>query len=33
VVAIAIQEHADELTQNFAVITVGAVRIRKQRSW
>ncbi len=33
VVAIAIQEHADELAQNFTVITPGAVRIRKQRSW
>jgi predicted nuclease of predicted toxin-antitoxin system len=33
VVAIAIQEHADELAQNFTVITPGTVRIRKQRSW
>jgi len=33
VVAIAIQEHADELAQNFTVITPRAVRIRKQRSW
>ena len=32
VVAIAIQEHADELAQNFTVITPGAVRIRKQHS-
>lgn len=31
VVAIAIREHADELVQNFTVITPGAVRIRKQR--
>lgn len=32
VVAVAIQEHADELAQNFAVITPGAVRIRRRRS-
>lgn len=32
-VAIAIQEHADELAQNFTVIMPGAVRIRKQHSW
>jgi len=32
-VVITIQEHADELEQNFTVITPGAVRIRKQRSW
>jgi len=28
-VAIAIQVHADELTQNFTMITPGSVRIRK----
>jgi predicted nuclease of predicted toxin-antitoxin system len=33
IVAIVIQEHADEMAQNFTVITPGAVRIRKQRSW
>lgn len=32
VVAIAIQEHVDELARNFTVIMSGAVRIRKQRS-
>lgn len=32
VVAMAVQEHADELAQNFAVITPGAVRIRKRSS-
>lgn len=32
VVAIAVQEHTDELAQNFTVITPGAVRIRRQRS-
>jgi len=31
VVAIAVQEHADELVQNFTVITPSAVRIRRQR--
>ena len=30
VVAIAIQDHADELALNFSVITPGAVRIRRQ---
>jgi predicted nuclease of predicted toxin-antitoxin system len=29
VVAKVVQEHADELTQNFTVITPGAVRIRR----
>ena len=29
----AIQEHADQLAQNFTVITPGAIRIRKQDSW
>lgn len=29
-VAIAIQEHADKLAQNFTVITSGAVRIRRR---
>jgi len=32
VIVAAVQEHADELTQAFAVITPGAVRIRKGRS-
>lgn len=32
VVAIAVQEHADELAQNFTVITPGAVRIRRRLS-
>ena len=32
VVAIAVQEHADELAQSFAVITPGAVRIRRRYS-
>jgi len=32
VVAIAVQEHADELTQNFTVITHGTVRVRRRRS-
>ena len=31
-VAVAVQEHAEELPQNFAVITPGAVRIRKRGS-
>ena len=31
-VAIAVQEHGDELVQNFTVITRGAVRIRRRRS-
>ena len=31
-VAIAIREHADELAQNFTVITPGAVRIRRRTS-
>jgi len=30
VVATAIQEHGDEMVQNFTVITPGAVRIRRQ---
>jgi len=32
VVATSLQEHADELAQNFTVITPGGVRIRKRRS-
>lgn len=32
-VARAVQEHADELAQNFTVIAPGTVRIRKQHSW
>ena len=32
VVEIAVQEHADELTHNFTVITPGTVRIRRQHS-
>lgn len=32
VVAIAVQEHGDELVQNFTVITPGAVRIRRRGS-
>ena len=32
VVAVAVQEHAEELPQSFAVITPGAVRIRRRRS-
>jgi len=32
VVAIAVQEHADELAHSFTVITPGAVRIRGQRA-
>lgn len=33
VIAAAVQEHADELARNFAVITPGAVRIRRRRSF
>jgi len=32
VVAIAVQEHVDELAQSFTVITPGAVRIRRRRA-
>ncbi|MCK4390836.1 MAG: DUF5615 family PIN-like protein [Desulfobacterales bacterium] len=32
VVSMALQEHAGELTQNFTVITPGAVRIRRRPS-
>ena len=32
VVALAVQEHTDELSQNFTAVTPGAVRIRIRRS-